>query len=253
MLKKEQTGEVAQLAGQRRRRPALEHVVVHHEHEDREERQRMEQIAPAHERSIDGATAYRLNPYRVADDLGELTGEVRSTRAPARMPWWLSIAGPEAADLRFHERGVAIVRPARTERVRWDEIRELRTLTRSPDLEHYRLVTRGEETHEVRIAMPSAVTAFAALHAPTLKHLLAAALAALQEGPVRFGAVLADERGLHSAFAELRWERIAEIAIQPDGDRLVVRGRDETWMEFPLADVPNPHVLIALASAARER
>jgi len=169
------------------------------------------------------------------------------------MPWWLSITGPEADDLRFHERGVAIVRPSRTERVRWDELRELRTLTRSPDLEHYRLVTRRGETHEIRIAMPSAVTAFTWLHTPTLKHLLAAALASLQEGPVRFGSVLADERGLRSTFAELRWERIAEIAIQPDGDRLVVRGRDETWMEFPLADVPNPHVLIALTSGARDR
>jgi hypothetical protein len=182
-----------------------------------------------------------------------VTGEVRSNRAAARMPFWLQVTNQHGDDLRFHEAGVEIIHRSRTERVRWDEVREVRTLARTPALEHYRLETHSGDTHEIRIALPDGVSAFAQLHEPTLRHLLVTAIAALRDDGIAFGVVRASARGVHSAFAELRWERIADVHIEPMGERLVLRGRDHTWMEFALADVPNPHVLIALCRELRAR
>jgi len=169
--------------------------------------------------------------------------EVRSRRS-----FW-SPFDRDGDTLRFHHDGVVIVRGPSTERVRWESVVEIRTSALHRDLERYVVRTTDNQTHVIELKRPDSAISRAQLHDPTLGRLLGDARAALASGSARFGPIVVDGAGIRTDLADLRWHRIADIRPQQLGRResvLVILGRDHTWIELPLHDVPNVHVLIAL-------
>lgn len=191
-----------------------------------------------------------VDAYRSAQhELGALVAEVRSRRS-----FW-SFFDRASDGLRFHDDGVVIVRhDETTELIRWDSIVEVCTIAHGRDCEEYVLRT-NRSTHRVRLTRPGSDIARARLHEATLARLLAAAHAELREGSVSFGPLVVDVVGIRTEFTDLRWHRIADVRAQQlagkAGIGLVVHGRDGTWIELPLRDVPNEHVLIALSRELR--
>ena len=185
-----------------------------------------------------------MSAYREADEIGATIAEIRSARrglgAMVR-----SLFGGAGDTVRFHAGGLAIVRGSRTLTIRNEAIREVSILSRLPNFEHYRIRTTDGATYHLRLHAPRSDAAWKHLSESTLQHLLEGARRALAEGSLGFGPVTADDDGLRSEFAELRWDRIVDVTMR-DGMALIVMGRDHTWMEFALCDVPNPHVLMAL-------
>lgn len=159
----------------------------------------------------------------------------------------LALFGRRADAVRVHEQGMVVGARA----VRWDEIVEVRTKrypgttrsTRRPAsvLDHYTIRTRGGETLDLRFAFPNNDAILDHIHERTREPLRRAASL-----PATFGPITADERGVRSELASLSWSEITGASLEGPLRSVVIRGTGAGWLEYPLAEVPNAHVLLAL-------
>ena len=95
------------------------------------------------------------------------------------------------------------------------------------------------------------VTVRALVEQHTLKHMLPPALEALAAGEaIGFGVLSASKDGLHHGLDTLPWHEIESIEA---GEGLVVVkcGEGRHGLDVEVSDVPNAHVLVALAEQAR--
>ena len=153
--------------------------------------------------------------------------------------------GRQPDSIRIHELGFF----AGGRAVRWDDVVELRTQRyvagrrgqlRST-LDRLTVRTRAGETFELRFAFGNNDAVLAQLHERTRQHLLAATTL-----PATFGGVTVDESGVRTEFASLRWPEIESATFDGPASQVVIRGTGSGFIEFPLHEVPNAHVLVAI-------
>jgi hypothetical protein len=87
----------------------------------------------------------------------------------------------------------------------------------------------------------------------TLKHLLPPALEAVREGGiVSFGPVSVSQEGLQIGAEQLPWERYDRGEAARGRLTIYAVGQSKPFCKVATADVPNSHVLLALADAMRD-
>lgn len=141
----------------------------------------------------------------------------------------------------------------------WSDVVELRTRRHLGGrrqnvravLDRHFLRTRDGASREVRCALVDLEALLRLLRARTIEPLLTGAreqLARLEPGEkLAFGALSLDDAGVRSADGALDWSSIEDVAFDGPAQSVVIKGRDGKWLESPLDDVPNAHVLHALA------
>jgi len=156
--------------------------------------------------------------------------------------------GRQPDPLRIHELGFVSGAHA----VRWDDVVELttkryvagdRTVQRST-LDVHTLRTRDGRTIELRFAFPNNDAVLQHFHARTREHLLSSTTL-----PAKFGVISVDESGVRTEFASLGWSQISRAALDGPASQVIVRGPGSAWIEAPLHEVPNAHVMCALVNA----
>lgn len=84
----------------------------------------------------------------------------------------------------------------------------------------------------------------------TLKHLLPPELEALDDGELlRFGRVRVSSRGIEGEKEILRWRDVKDVTLDTKAGQIVIakEGKWLAWAKYPINEVPNYHVFLALA------
>jgi len=162
----------------------------------------------------------------------------------------LSLFGRKPEHVRIHEH--ALVVGARI--VPWDELVELRThrylagrRTLKPVLDRHYLRTRDGQSLEVRCGLVDLDGLLEQMRARTLERMLSEARERLAAGEtVAFGKLSLDGTSIRTADTTLPRASIESISFEGPGQTLTIKGKGSAWLEAPLEDVGNPHVLLAL-------
>ncbi|MBI2388189.1 MAG: hypothetical protein HYV09_01120 [Deltaproteobacteria bacterium] len=141
----------------------------------------------------------------------------------------------------------------------WTDVVELRTRRHlggrrqhlSAVLDRHFVRTRDGGVHELRCALVDLEALLELLRARTIEPLLTDARERIDRGEtVSFGALSLDADGVRTADGALGWPSIEEVAFEGPAQSVAIKGRAGKWLEAPLDEVPNAHVLRALS---RER
>jgi hypothetical protein len=160
----------------------------------------------------------------------------------------VGLFGRQADAVRLHEHGFV----ARGRAVRWDDVVELRTKRfvagrngryRST-LDRYTIHLKNGETLDLRFAFANNDAVLEHIRERTREHLLRAAML-----PITFGAITVDDAGVRTEFTNLTWSQIARAGFDGAMHNVVIRGPGSAWIEVPLHEVPNAHVLCAMVNA----
>lgn len=162
----------------------------------------------------------------------------------------LTLFGRQPDTVRVHELGIVTgswVLP-------WTEIAELKVRryvggrrTTTNVLDRYWLRTRGGETVELRCGNVDLDALLATMRKGTLEPLLAEARSTLESGgKLTFGKLTWDGATLASPDSSIARASIDSATFEGLDHAVVVKGRGSAWIELPLEDVPNAHVLLAL-------
>jgi hypothetical protein len=155
--------------------------------------------------------------------------------------------GRQPDPIRIHQQGFASGAHA----VRWDDVLELRTkrhvagrrtqLRSSLDINTLR--TKSGQTIELRFGFTDNDSVLRQLQERTREHLLAATTL-----PATFGVIIVDDAGVRTDVTTLGWPQVTRAALEGPDSRVVIRGPGSAWIEAPLHEVPNAHVLVALVN-----
>jgi hypothetical protein len=155
--------------------------------------------------------------------------------------------------------GLARVEGGKAELVYWDEIRVVRWDTQSRRTEH--TITTPVQLVVVQEDGPALVFTESVsrlqelrrlIEERTLPHLLRAALQGVQAGQtISFGVVRVNKEGIHDPGGSLPWDGLALAEV--DKGRLLLRevGGRRPFATFTRSQVPNLHLLVALAEHLR--
>jgi hypothetical protein len=155
--------------------------------------------------------------------------------------------GRQPDSIRIHQLGFV----ARNHAVRWDELVELRTKrfiggrngTYRSVLDRHRLRLRNGEQLDLRFAFANNDAVLDHMRERTREPLLRETTL-----PAKFGAITVDEQGVRTEFASLNWSQIDRAGFDGPLANVVVRGPGSAWIELPLDEVPNAHVLCAIVN-----
>lgn len=160
--------------------------------------------------------------------------------------------------------GVTVLQGDQRQAFRWDEVAELyeTELGSTTDLWDFltgwargkqhmlTLVDKPGRTLELRNVVEDFPALAALVKRETLTRLLPAAQAACSAGePLRFGPLTIDRQEVRFGDARLPWAEVESFTDTTWDGAVKVRKRGKffTWASPPLSDVPNAHVLIAVA------
>lgn len=155
--------------------------------------------------------------------------------------------GRQPDAVRIHEQGFVSGPHA----VRWEDIVEIvtkrhvagnRTQKRS-SLDVHTIKTKDGRTLDLRFGFVDNDAVLRQLHERTREHLLRAT-----KLPAKFGAVNVDDTGVRTEFASLGWSQISRAALDGPASQVIVRGPGSAFIELPLHEVPNAHVMCALVN-----
>jgi hypothetical protein len=162
--------------------------------------------------------------------------------------------------------GITLLDVEQRQTCRWDEVAELyETNLFSIQPNAYDLLTgwaRGElhmltlvDKGGRRLELKNVVNGFPALVAlvkrATLIRLLPAAQATFSDGePMTFGPITIDRQEVRLGNARLPWAEVESVTVSGGDVKIRPRGKFFSWCAGNLGQVPNAHVLLALA---RER
>lgn len=160
----------------------------------------------------------------------------------------LGLFGRQADSVRLHELGFV----ARGRAVRWDDVIELRTERSIAGrngryravLDRYTVRLKNGETLDLRFAFANNDAILDHIRDRTREHLLRGAAP-----PMTFGPVTLDDTGVRTEFTSLSWSQIARAGFDGAAHNVVIRGPGSAWIEVPLQEVPNAHVLCAMVNA----
>ncbi len=162
----------------------------------------------------------------------------------------LGLLTSRAYRVRIHEDGLVVGDGARARSARWEDIRETLmrpTVSRRNQLaalHFFRLVLADGSSLEFL----GAIALRDYIHTRTRTRLMESAKKQLVEGEVRFGEVVVDASGVRRAETRLGWASIARATSDGQTHSIVIRGPGSSWIEAPIAEVPNTHVLIDLVN-----
>jgi hypothetical protein len=135
--------------------------------------------------------------------------------------------------------------------VRWDDVVEIRTRRHIAGKRNQvrsvldlHTIRTANATIELRFAFADNDAVLRQLHERTREHLVRETAL-----PATFGTITVDESGVRTEFASLAWSQISRAALDPTTGNVIVRGPGSAWIESPVAEVPNVHVLCALVNA----
>jgi hypothetical protein len=159
-------------------------------------------------------------------------------------------------------KGLARVEGGEVEVLRWDEVTAVRERMTAGGGNHQPRVmawARGEDhvlelhgTEGRSLVLRNRVEHFDTLVA-LVKHytrawLMPEALAAFQAGGrLSFGPITVDREGLHCGEERLPWREVESVEVS--GGKVTIRRHDRwlAWFSVPVGEVPNAHVLAAIA------
>jgi hypothetical protein len=143
----------------------------------------------------------------------------------------------------------------KTEVFRWDEIISVARVKNVGAIESvlkgaYQLILQGPD--ERRLELNESLSPFKELRClveeKTLAHLLPAALEAYEDGQtISFGQLSVSWQGLHYQSDTLPWDKVAEIQIGKGMVTVHAVDVKKPAFEVAISNVPNCHVLLALA------
>jgi hypothetical protein len=159
----------------------------------------------------------------------------------------VALFGRKPDALRVHELGFV----SGTHAVRFDDVVEMRTQRyvagnrrqMRSTLDRYTFKTKSGETFELRLAFPNNDAVLGLLQERMRPHLIASTSL-----PAKFGPVTVDDAGVRTEFASLKWSEIERASFDGPASQVVIRGPGSAWIELPLHEVPNAHVLTALVN-----
>jgi hypothetical protein len=158
----------------------------------------------------------------------------------------LGLLGNKYPRIRIYEEGLIVGEDALA---RWDDIVEIVT-TR---VVAGRRSSAVMDLHALRLASGSSIDAIdrtnvllAHLRKRTRDRLLTDARQKLAAGPLTFGRITVDAEAVFTDVSRIQWGSIEGAHFDGPLDSVVVHGPRGAWIEAPLHEVPNAHVLIEL-------
>lgn len=165
----------------------------------------------------------------------------------------LALFGRKPDRVRIHE--LAVVIGDRV--VPWDDVVAIRThrylSTRGrpirPVLDRHYFSTRDGQLFEARCSMVDLDGLLAQLRARTLEPLVAAARLRLDAGEtLTFGELTLTPDAVGSSGVSIPRASVESATFEGLDQNVTIKGKGSAWLEAPLKDVPNAHVLLALCS-----
>ena len=163
----------------------------------------------------------------------------------------LGLLTSKAHRVRIYDDGLVVGEGARARASRWDEIGEIylrpTTSRRNTLAQHHFLRLRLADGTSFEFLGELAMRDH--IHRHTRARLLEAAEQQLTAGEVRFGEVVVDQTGVRTPATSLAWSSIARASVDGQTQSVVIRGPGAAWIETPIRELPNTHVLMELVNA----